>query len=101
MKSYIRLGKILQRFKDQGFAQAPGLYVFKYHSENHSSVSILRENGNIVKVLFPKIIVAIEALQEDPSLYNAGPSALREFGITHITSPVYALLHLFPLEDYK
>lgn len=46
------------------------------------------------------MIIAIEAYQNNPDLYHAGPSALRDFGITHVTSPVWSLLHLLEQDHY-
>lgn len=101
MQSTILLTKILQRFKDQGKAQAPGLKSFQYVRETSSSVVVLRENGNEAIVPFSKIITGIKAFQGTPSLYHQGPSALREFGITHVNSPIYAMLHLLKKEEYQ
>jgi hypothetical protein len=100
MNSKILLGKILQRFKEQGKAQVAGYNAFLYQRETSDSVNVLREKGTEAKVTFVKILVGIEAYQENPHLYNQGPTALREFGITHITSPVYAMLHLLAKEEY-
>lgn len=101
MNSKLLLTKILTHFKDQGKAQAPGLNTFVYVRETNSSVVVLRENGNEDSVPFSKIITGIEAFQGTPSLYHEGPSSLREFGITHVNSPIYAMLHLLEKEEYQ
>jgi hypothetical protein len=101
MDSKNLLDKILQRFKKQGKAQASGYNAFLYQSETSDGVNVLREKGTVAKVTFVKILVGIEAYKENPQLYNQGPTALREFGITHITSPVYAMLHLLGMDEYQ
>jgi len=46
------------------------------------------------------LLMGIEAYQSNPSLYEQGPAALREFGITHVTSPIYAMLHLLSKKEF-
>ncbi|WP_282053364.1 hypothetical protein [Maribacter luteus] len=101
MDSKIILGKILQRFSDKGFCKAPGYNKFEYLRENNNAVYIGREKGKDTRIGFEKIIVGIEAFQRNPNLYSEGPNALREFGITHVNSPVWSLLHLMTQEDYQ
>ena len=101
MESKILLGKILQRFKDLGKAEVKGYNLFGYIRENKNSVFVTRETGEDTPILFAKILKGIEAYQSNPELYNSNPTALRDFGITYVTSPVFALLHLLTQEDYK
>jgi hypothetical protein len=100
MDSRILLGKILQRFKDQGFAQVEGYNKFGYIRETHNSVIVSRENGKDTPVPFQKILIGIEAYQSNPDLYNGTPNYLHKLGITHVTSPVWAMLHLLRQHDY-
>jgi hypothetical protein len=85
---------ILKRLKNNGFSQVDGYNRFQFISELDKAVILLREKGTKARVPFSKIIVAIEAVKRDPSVYDAGPSALRAYGITHINSPIWSLLHL-------
>ena len=101
MDARIILGRILQRLIDTKKAQADGFKSFKLVHYNKSSIIILREKGTEAVIPFKKLLVGIEAFQSDPSLYDRGPSSLRPFGLTHITSPIYALLHLLNREDFK
>lgn len=101
MDSKILLGRILQRFIDLQIAQVAGYNSFGFIKLNKTSVIVSRENGKDTIVPFAKIIVGIEAYQETPSLYDEGPTALKTFGITHVTSPVFALLHLLTMDDYR
>lgn len=57
------------------------------------------EKGADTREPFEKILVAIDAYKENPELYNEGPSKLRDYGITHITSPIRSILHLLPKEE--
>lgn len=101
MDSKILLGKLLQRFKDQGIAQVEGYNSFHYKRETDSAVYVLRENGNEAQIPFKKLVIGIESYQANPELYYNGPSALREFDITHVNSPIWALLHLLTIEEYR
>jgi hypothetical protein len=101
MDSKILLGKILQRFSDKKKSQVKGYNSFGYIYETNSAVYVTRENGNDTAISFDKIIVAIDAYKEFPELYDDGPNALRNFGITHISSPIWSLLHLLLRKDYE
>lgn len=100
MDPRIILGKILQRFSDNGFCQASGYNKFEYLRENKNAVYIGREKDKDTRIGFEKLTLGIEAFQRNPSLYNEGPNALRDFGVTHVNSPVWSLLHLMKKEDY-
>lgn len=101
MNSHILLGKILQRFCDSGISRVEGFNSFEYLRETCNTVYLKRENGQETSIPFKKIIVGIEAFKLNPELFNLGPSALRPYGITHITSPIWSLLHLLTPEDYN
>jgi hypothetical protein len=101
MDSKILLGKILQRFKDLKISQVEGYKTFGYISETNSSVKVTRETGEDTPIPFSKLIIGIEAYQSNPELYDSIPKSLREFGITHFTSPIWSLLHLLNKEDYR
>ena len=101
MDSKILLGKILQRLSDLGISKVDGYHGFEYLRETNNSVYVGREKGKDTSIPFNKIIMGIEAIKSDPLAYDKGPTVLRKFGITHITSPVWSLLHLLPIDDYK
>ena len=101
MDARILLGKILQRFQDRGRAQVEGYKSFGYIRETNNAVWVSRESGKDTPVAFSKILIGIEAYQENPELYELGPNELREFGITHVNSPVWALLHLLKKEELQ
>lgn len=101
MDSKILLGKILQRFSDKKVCQVEGYNSFGYIRETNNSVYVTRENGQDTPIPFKKIIIGIEACQKNLSLYNLGPGELREYGITHINSPIWSLLHLLKEEEYN
>ena len=89
MDSCILLGKILQRLSDQGFCQVKEYKKFIYVRETDSSVHVLRENEREAIIPFNKLQVAIKAYQHNNLLYDEGPNALRNYGLTHITSPIF------------
>jgi len=101
MDAKILLGKILQRFKDQKVAQVEGYSRFTYLKESNKSVWLIRSNGSSAEIPFNKVLVGIEAYQSKPELYKLGPMSLRNYGITHITSPVWTMLHVLDERDYQ
>lgn len=101
MDSKILLGKILQRFSDKKIWQVEGYNSCEYLYETDSSVFVGREKGEDSKVPFNIIIKGIDAYKSKVDLYKEGPTKLREYGITHVTSPVWSLLHLLSPEDYS
>jgi len=92
--------EIVRRFKDKGFAKGP-LNRFGYIRETESAVVVSREEGEDTPIPLAKIAVAVEAVRTDSSVYSDGPSRLREFGITHINSPIWAMLQLMTLKELK
>jgi hypothetical protein len=100
MDSKILLGKILQRFCDQKISQVENYNAFGYIAETKSFVIVTREKGKDTKIPFSKMLIGIEAYQQNPNLYNENSNALRKFGITHVNSPVWSLLHLLTEEEY-
>lgn len=94
------LSNILNEFRTNGFSQVTGYNRFGYIRETDSAVIVTRETGKDTRIPFVKIEQAIEAVKNDPSVYNAGPGSLRKHGITHINSPIWSLLHLVSLGKY-
>lgn len=101
MDSKILLGKILQRFKDKGTSNVKGYNHFGYIRETENAIVVTREKGKDTSIPFAKLLLGIEAYKENPSLYKSTPTDLRKFGLTHITSPIFALLHLLDEEDFS
>ncbi len=101
MESKILLGKILQRFEDQGYAKVDGYNRFNLVKSGETFVTVLRQKGTEAKVDFKRLLIGIDYYKENTSAYDKGPIALRRAGITHITSPVFSLLHLLKKAAYK
>lgn len=101
MESEYLLSIILERFKEKGMAKVDNYNSFGYVRETPKSVIVTREKGKDTPVPHIKIIKGIDAYKNKPDLYDEGPGALREFDITHVTSPVWSLLHLLKKEEYK
>jgi hypothetical protein len=85
---------ILSRLSEQGTAQVEGYNSFGFVRRTPSAVIVSRENGLDTPISLSRLEMAVEAVRKDPRIYDAGPSALRDHGITHVTSPLWALLHL-------
>lgn len=101
MESKVILGRIIQKLIDQGYAQVEGYNRFGFIEIKGVTIWISREKGKDTPVPFAKIIDGIEAYKSNLELYDQGTNPLRDFGITHVTSPVFALLHLLKKSDYS
>lgn len=99
--SKILLGKILQRLEDKGYARVKGYNTFKFINHSITNVTLLRENGKEVRIPFNKMVTCIDYYKKNIHDYDSGPAQLRKVPITHITSPIFALLHLLPKSSYS
>ncbi len=90
---------LLSRFRERGVAQVEGYNKYGYIGETDNAVIVSRERGNDTRVPFATIEKAIGVVRNDPKVYNKGPSGLRTHGFSHITSPVWAILHLADLNE--
>lgn len=93
--------KIVNRFEERGYIQVPGYNRFGFVGKGESYVIVSRESGKDTKIPFAKIAESVRAARRDSKVYSEGPSRLRQHGITHITSPLWALLHLLTLEELR
>jgi len=96
----VLLGKILQILEDRGYAQVRGYFRFEFVEEGKTWVSMKRRKGTSARIPLMKILEGIKFYQRNNDSYDEGPVALRRAGLTHITSPIFALLHLLPEEAY-
>lgn len=92
---------ILQRFRTQRVSQVPGYNSFRYVRETESAVVVGRERGKDTRIPFAKLEAGVCAVRRDPQTYDQGPSRLRDHGITHITSPIWSLLHLVAMSEIQ
>jgi hypothetical protein len=81
----------------EGEFGVPGYVRFTYLKQTSSEVIVRRRNGNEARIPKATLAAALEGVRAKHALYIAGPDALREVGITHVNSPVFALLRLLPL----
>lgn len=101
--------KIIKKLKIEGHSQVIGgksegykrdrYNKFVYVRETDNVVILLREKGTEARIPYSKIAQAIEAVRTNPEIYTQGPSSLRKYGITHINSPVWSLLHLLSIDE--
>lgn len=92
--------ELLKTFEEKGYAQVRGYNSFDYLSRTDTYVLVSRETGKDTKIYFNKLDVAINAVCIDNDVYNNGPSTLRAYGITHVNSPIWAILHLKQMGFY-
>jgi hypothetical protein len=90
---------IIAAARAKGEFRAPGLAPFKYVRETAHTVIVLRQNGEEAKIAKSTLEDAVNGVRAEHRLYDAGPGALREIEISHVNSPVYALLRLLPLNE--
>lgn len=93
--------ELVTRLEQQGYAQVPGYNRFGYVRQTGSYVVVSREKGKDTKIPLKKIAAAVDAVRKDSSVYTGGPSRLRRHGLTHITSPLWAILHLLTVEELR
>ncbi len=91
--------RLIERFQESDIAQVPGYNQFSYIRETGNAVYVTRETGKDTRIGFDIIETAIQAVRMDTSVYHKGPSALRAYGITHVNSPTWAIIHLLPLSE--
>ncbi len=97
----ILLGKILQILEDRGYAQVEGYFRFEFVEEGKAHVSMKRKKGTTARIPLKKVLVGVKFYQRNSDRYDEGPATLRKSGLTHITSPIFALLHLLPKKAYS
>ena len=91
--------EIIRRFRFRGHSCVEGYNKFGYVRDAGRSVVVSRETGKNTVIPFKKLCMAVEAMRIDHNLYHMGPTGLRKYGITHINSPVWSLLHLLTIEE--
>jgi len=100
MEALMILETIQRELKANGYVQVSGYNRFGYIGETPKAFVISRETGKDTRIPFSKLLEGIEAVQDDINIYDGGPGKLRAYGITHINSPIWALLHLARKSDY-
>ena len=77
----------------------PGLKArFSYVEETDGTVVVARGGtGKHAVIGKSQLAAALNAIRRKHSLYVDGPGALQTLGISHVTSAIYALLRLLPL----
>lgn len=93
--------ELIQKFEDAGIAQVEGYNSFGFIRRTDSGFYVSREGGEYTYISNKILAQAIDAVRQDPSVYSGGPSKLRDFGITHVNSPLWAILHLMPINEYR
>lgn len=101
MESSIIIGRILQKIIDKGICQVEGYNRFVLKSYDAKSITLIRENGKDVRISFSTLKDVIEKYKQNPDDYDLGPSKTRDYGISHINSPVWSMAHLLEKAAYK
>jgi len=83
----------------KGIAQVPGYKAFRFVRTTDGAVIVSRESGTEAVVPRSTLETAIEFVRENHNAYTGGPALLRQTGITHVTSPTWALIRLLSLHD--
>jgi len=91
--------ELIFRFKMKRVAKVDGYNEFKLVKQQGNNLIVTREKGKETEIPKSRISKAIEFVRKDPTIYDRGPGALHGTGVTHITSPVWTILHLMTLEE--
>lgn len=93
------LNKIITQLKLQGKAKGrQNDFLLKEVQKN--KIVLVRANGKDVDIPLSTLKKAIQVCVNDTEFYNGGLNAIEEIGITHIQSPVWALIHLVEKREY-
>ncbi|MCH9023946.1 MAG: hypothetical protein IH931_01310 [candidate division Zixibacteria bacterium] len=92
------ISDIITRLKNTGVCTSKRVK-FRYLNHTDNKIEVSRERGEDTPIYFRELAKAIEAVRRDHKVYSEGPSRLRKHGLTHITSPLWALLHLLSLKE--
>jgi hypothetical protein len=90
---------IIERFRKQGYAQVPGYNRFGFVEDRGNLVVVSRQNGLDTKIYITQLDQALAAVRAEPAIYDNGPSSLRAHGFTHVTSPLWSLIHLLSKDE--
>ena len=80
-------------------AQVDGYNAFTLIKQRGNTLLVSRERGKNTIIPKSRILKAIELVRKDPAIYDRGPGALHNAEATHITPPVWAILHLMTLDE--
>ena len=93
------LAEIVRAIETNEVAQVPGYNSFEYVRETPAAIIVRREKGTEATVPKSDLERAIDFIRNDQTAYLDGPERLRECGITHVNSVVWALIRQIPLND--
>jgi hypothetical protein len=92
--------ELIFRFKMKRVAKVEGYDELKLVKQQGNNLIVTREKGKETEIPKSRILKAIEVVRKDPTIYDRGPGALHgSTGVTHITPPVWTILHLMTLEE--
>lgn len=100
-KSEILLGRILQKMITNGYCQMEGYNRYAYLSHSSNSLVIGRKDGMDTTIPYSKILLAIQNYQLNPDDFEGNTTTIKNYGISHIYSPIFSLLHMLNKEDYE
>ena len=93
--------ELINRFSHQKRAQVINYNSFGFIKTTDTAVYVTREKGKDTRIGYDDIETAVSAVRKDATVYKNGPGTLRDYGITHVTSPVWAIIHLMTLEELR
>lgn len=96
--SLIVVDMIISKLAECGGAQSAKVY-FKYAGKSDRSIKLVRQTGLSWIIKDNEVKIAVEAVREDFSIYDDGPSTLRPYIGRPIHSPLWAMLRLVPLDQ--
>jgi hypothetical protein len=72
---------------------------FKFVNEADSGIYVMRESGSECYISREDIMKTVEAFRIDPSIYQDGPTKLRQYIKKRIYSPLWAIVRLLSIDE--
>lgn len=93
--------QLIERFQAAGKAQVEGYDAFEWASQTEKAIVIRRKNGQTARIPKETVVSAIALVRRSPEVYQRGPNQLQIHGVSHVSSPVWAILHLATLSELR
>ena len=88
---------IIRLFAEKGVAQGKQ-NGFKFAGATPNGAHVLRDSGAIWTIKKEQIVRAVEAVRQEPAIYDAGPARLKPYINERVQSPLWAMLRLLSLD---
>ena len=91
--------ELIFRFKMRRKIQVEGYNQYSLIEVRGENLVVTREQGKGTKIPKSRIIMALDKVRKNPSIYEKGPKGIDVAGPVLIPSPIWVILHLMTLEE--